>query len=54
MKYEREERFEIGKKIYDKELSLAEAAIKYDISLYTARDYYRLYKAFHLMYSDDE
>ena len=45
MKYTESERFEIGKQIYKKELNLAKAAVKYDISMYTARDYYRLYKA---------
>ena len=45
MKYKYEERLEIGKQIYNKELNLASAAVKYEISMYTARDYYRLYKA---------
>ena len=45
MKYNEAERLEIGKQIYKKELILAMAAVKYGISMYTARDYYRLYKA---------
>ena len=45
MKYKKEERLVIGRRIYEGELTLATAAIKYDINLYTARDYLRLYKA---------
>lgn len=45
MKYTQAQRLLIGKQIYEKELNLASAAVKYDISMYTARDYYRLYKA---------
>ena len=45
MKYTESERLEIGKQIYNKELNAAMAAVKYGISMYTARDYYRLYKA---------
>ncbi len=45
MKYTKEERLNIGRRIYEGELTLAAAAITYDINLYTARDYFRLYKA---------
>lgn len=45
MKYTKEERLEIGRRIYQGEMTLATAATEYDINLYTARDYLRLYKA---------
>lgn len=45
MKYKKEERLEIGRRIYTGELTLAGAATEYDINYYTARDYLRLYKA---------
>lgn len=45
MKYTKEERLDIGRQVYEGELTLASAATKYDINLYTARDYLRLYKA---------
>lgn len=45
VKYSLEERMEIGRKIYDKELNKEMAAIKYGINVYTARDYLRYYKA---------
>ena len=44
-KYPKEKRLEIGKEIYNKEINKHEAAIKYNISVDTARSYYRLYKA---------
>lgn len=40
----REERLDIGKRIYNNELSKSDAAIKYSISEGTARDYMRLYR----------
>lgn len=46
IKYLKEERLEIGKRIYEKKLNCFEAGEKYNISPWTARDYYRLYKAF--------
>lgn len=46
MKYQKEERLDIGRRIYEGELSVSSAAIEYDINNYTARDYLRLYKAF--------
>ena len=45
VKYSKEERLEIGRRIYEKEINKAEAALEYDIDMYTARDYMRLYKA---------
>ena len=45
MKYDKEQRLEIGRKIYEGKLTLATAAVNYDINLYTARDYFRMYKA---------
>ena len=44
MSYTREERLDIGKQIYNNELSKSDAAIKYSISEGTARDYMRLYR----------
>ena len=46
MKYTKEQRLEIGRKIYESEITLYGAAVTYDISPYTARDYFRLYKAY--------
>lgn len=44
MGYTREERLDIGKQIYNNEISKSNAAIKYKISEGTARDYMRLYR----------
>ena len=44
MKYTKEQRLNIGKRIYDGELSRYEAAEEYGISDQTARDYMRLYR----------
>ncbi len=44
MSYTREQRLDIGKQIYNNELSKSDAAIKYKISEGTARDYMRLYQ----------
>lgn len=44
MKYTFEERLNIGREIYNHELAINEAAFKYEINNYTARDYMRLYK----------
>lgn len=44
MSYTREERLDIGKQIYNNEISKSDAAIKYSISEGTARDYMRLYR----------
>ena len=45
MKYTKEERLEIGRRIYQGEMTPATAATECNINLYTARDYLRLYKA---------
>ena len=44
MGYTREERLNIGRQIYNNEISRSDAAIKYKISEGTARDYMRLYR----------
>jgi transposase-like protein len=44
MKYTKEQRLDIGRRIYDGEISKYEAAEQYDISYQTARDYMRLYR----------
>ena len=44
MKYIAEQRLSIGREIYSKAITVYEAATKYDINLYTARDYMRLYR----------
>ena len=45
MKYSKEERLEIGRRIYVGELSTTLAAKDYNINYYTAREYLRAYKA---------
>lgn len=44
MGYTREQRLDIGKQIYNNEISKNDASIKYGISPSTARDYMRLYR----------
>ena len=44
MKYTEEERLNIGRRIYTGEINKYEAAEEYQISIYTARDYMRLYR----------
>ena len=44
MKYTKEERLEIGRRIYSGEISRFQAADEYGISEYAARDYMRLYR----------
>ncbi len=44
MKYTKEQRLDIGRQIYDGQLSRYEAAERYGISDRTARDYMRLYR----------
>jgi len=44
MKYSKEERLEIGRRIYEGELSRYEAAAEYGIGSDTARQYMRLYR----------
>lgn len=43
-KFTLEERLEIGRQIYSHQLTVNEAAVKYDINYYTARDYMRYYR----------
>jgi len=44
MKYTKEERLDIGRRIYDGELTRYEAAEEYEINEQTARNYMRLYR----------
>ena len=44
MKYTKEQRLDIGRRIYDGEISKYDAAEQYEISHQTARDYMRLYR----------
>ena len=44
MKYTLEERLDIGRRIYDGEITRYQAAMEYDISDQTARNYMRLYR----------
>lgn len=44
MKYSKEERLDIGKRIYNNEITKYEAADQYGISVYCAREYMRLYR----------
>lgn len=44
MKYTAEERLDIGRRIYDSELTRYEAAVQYGISDQTARNYMRMYR----------
>ena len=44
MKYTKEQRLDIGHRIYDGEITKYDAAEQYDISYQTARDYMRLYR----------
>ena len=44
MKYTKEQRLDIGRRIYDGEITKYQAAEQYDISSQTARDYMRLYR----------
>ena len=44
MKYTKEKRLDIGRRIYDGELTRYEAAKEYEISEQTARNYMRLYR----------
>lgn len=46
MKYTKEERMTIGRQIHDGKMTKAKAAAMYGISIYTARDYLRVYKAY--------
>ncbi len=44
MKYTKEQRLDIGRRIYDGEMTKYQAAEQYEISNQTARDYMRLYR----------
>ena len=44
MKYNKEQRLDIGRRIYDGEIDCYQAAEQYDINHYTARDYMRMYR----------
>ena len=44
MKYTKEERLDIGRRIYDGEISRYEAAEEYGINDQTARTYMRMYR----------
>ena len=44
MKYTKEQRLDIGRRIYDGEIDCYQAAEEYSINHYTARDYMRLYE----------
>lgn len=44
MKYTKQERLNIGSKIYNNEISKQEAAEQYGITVNTARDYMRMYR----------
>jgi transposase len=44
MKYTKEQRLEIGRRIYDGEITRYEAAEEYDINANTTRDYMRMYR----------
>ena len=44
MKYTKEQRLDIGRRIYDGEITKYDAAQQYDICHQTARDYMRLYR----------
>ena len=46
MKFSVEERLKIGKEIYDKRISIYDAAKIYNINIYTARDYMRQYRSY--------
>ena len=45
MKYTKEQRLDIGRQVYDGELTRYQAAKQYEISDQTARDYMRLYRS---------
>jgi transposase-like protein len=42
-KFSKEQRLAIGQQIYNDEITVNEAASRYDISPYTARDYMRFF-----------
>lgn len=44
LKYNKEQRLLIGREIYSHEITISQAAEKYGINRYTARDYMREYR----------
>ncbi|MFQ7287787.1 MAG: transposase [Lacrimispora saccharolytica] len=45
MKYTKEQRLDIAKRVYDGELTVEEAAVKYDLNPSSVKGYLRLYRA---------
>lgn len=45
MKYTEEQRLDIAKHVYDRDLTVEEAAVKYDLSVSSIEKYLRLYRA---------
>ena len=45
MKYTEEQRLDIAKHVYDRNLTVEEAAVKYDLSVSSVEKYLRLYRA---------
>ena len=45
MKYTREQRLDIAKRVYDGELTVEEAAVKYQLNPSSVKGYLRLYRA---------
>ncbi len=45
MKYTREQRLDIAKRVYDGELTVEEAAVKYELNPSSVKGYLRLYRA---------
>lgn len=45
MKYTEEQRLDIAKRVYDGDLTVAEAAVKYDLNPSSIKGYLRLYRA---------
>lgn len=45
MKYTKEQRLDIAKRVYDHELTVSEAAVKYDLNPASVKNYLSLYRA---------
>lgn len=45
MKYTKEQRLDIARRVYDGELTIEEAAVKYDLNPSSVKGYLRLYRA---------
>lgn len=45
MKYTKEQRLDIAKRVYDGELTVEEAAVKYELNPSSVKGYLRLYRA---------